>query len=231
MAYFRNRPSRSPVSRRSTYGAAGAFLMAAIALAPTGCGQRAPEIKASDEGSARPTTQEIVNGPRTDLSLETIPFRLTVPQSWKLDITGASTVIRGPTPSSSVEITVAFRSVVNPDHKQLLIDAFKAKGATQGYRSVNVRHTDDMDVLNLQQPGPKSNSPLLDDKGNKLRDTSTPLAWNILVFVPDRQLANEFDQYEFSFVGLDDEIYQADKDLLESIMSSLKYDPTVLKAP
>jgi uncharacterized membrane protein len=212
--------------RRPMLVAALATLLALVALAPVGCDQRAaPQPPAATEPAAVPTTQQLISGPRTNLALHTAPLRLSVPQSWKLDLTGTSTTLRGLTPHGSIQLTIAFRTILNRDKKQFLIEAFQAKGASQGYRRVKLSQSGSIDILDLQQPNGPIDMPLLDDQGKKLKDTSAPLTWKFLVFVPEISQPDEFDEYELAFFNLDDSHYQADKDLLESIMATLKYDP------
>jgi hypothetical protein len=206
--------------------AATAILLAATALALNGCDRRPTEPTAATSGSpAIPTTQELINGPRTDLALHTAPLRLSVPRSWKLDLAATSTTLRGLTPHGSVQIIIAFRTTFTHDKEQFLIGAFQDKGASEGYRHVKLRSSAGIDIVELQKVTAPIDTPLLNNQGNKLKDTSEPLEWKFLAFIPEGSQPGEFDEYEIAFFNLDESLYQADKDFLESIMGTLKYDP------
>jgi hypothetical protein len=166
-----------------------------------------------------------LTGPRKEISLLIAPFRLSVPAGWKMQPIGSSEVLRGVTPTGAIEMTIAFRNTLTSDGKQQLIDAYKAQGPKEGYRRVTTRSSNGFEVLDLQRTEHPISEPSLDDQGRKISDTSTPLTWTLLAFVADPDLQGRFDEYELSFVSLDDELYQPDKDFLESVLNTLRYDP------
>jgi hypothetical protein len=210
--------------RQPMHFTATAMLLAALAL--NGCDRRSPDPAATASQSTDvPTTQQLISGPRTNLALHTAPLRLSVPRSWKLDLAGTSTTLRGPTPHGSVQIIIAFRTTFNHDKEQFLIGAFRDKGASEGYRRIKLRPSAGIDILELQKATGPIDTPLLDNQGNKLKKTSEPLEWKFLAFTPETSQPGEFDEYEIAFFNLDESLYQADKDFLESIMATLKYDP------
>ena len=70
-----------------------------------------PESTPNKAPASRPTTQELLSGPRKKLPLLPLPLSAQVPQSWQVkSITENLFFLEGPAPSGDVQIQLAERT-------------------------------------------------------------------------------------------------------------------------
>ncbi len=191
--------------------------------------------KAEDQAAVphRPTTQELVNGPKRRLKLTPIPFTARVPTTWKIDNLGGGnlTVLEGPTPSGEAQLQVTTRSQATAEDIDIIKRASKKEMATT--QNMTGRHTIEakfrtiggLQVFERRVVGTPAPLIVTDEDNQEHTVTATPYTWTLTLFVP--QGAN-FNRYEINFIGLTREQYEQDKPVLESIINSLTYDPTAL---
>src|ERR1043166_1307910 len=91
----------------------GWLSIVAVALLAGACDERPQASKAVQQAASqgnqdpqRPTTQQLLTGPRTRLTLGAIPFSVRAPLSWRTRVLASSgvTILTGPTPSGEAQI-------------------------------------------------------------------------------------------------------------------------------
>jgi hypothetical protein len=186
----------------------------------------------------RPTTQALLLGPRKKLLLPNMPLALRVPESWKTEPAGPLIVLTGPTPADQVTIQLAVRDPLPADRLTAYIERLKKEG-DQPAKPPELRQVGKMQVLerlSVSKPitiarKDARNEPVVDDKGNPVTDTFTPMTWRVSVFVPESQAV--FSRYELNCINFIQEQYAADHGLIEEVFNSLVYDEagTATQAP
>ena len=176
-----------------------------------------------DEGPGKPTTQELLQGPRGVVSLGSLPLTVRAPRGWKVDTVGGGRVVllQGPTPSGEVQIALSRRPTAKPEQVEAVINGAKKEMATtQALRMAEARSLDGSGarVLERQSVGRMLPSVPLDPEGRTMSKPSPALSWTITVFVPE---GGEFDAYELSFLGMTVDQYETDKQLLREVIDSL----------
>jgi len=218
-----------------------ATVLVAIVLVAFGCDdsssvppsvqQAAVKAKAhGPQAPPRPTTQELVNGPKRRLPLTPLPFSVSVPPSWKVQSLGAGsiTVLTGPTPSGEAQIQLTSRATAKKEELEIIRRAAKKEMSQPTTESLSkktikadFRKIGEVEVFERQaigQPGPLT---VQDADGREHTETATPFNWTLQMFVPQ---GDEYALYEMNFVVLTAEQYQQDKQLLQPILDSLQYD-------
>jgi hypothetical protein len=71
--------------------------------------QQAKQAEAAKNLPKTPTTQELLSGPRTLTPLGPLPMTVRVPVSWKVEVAGPASHLRGRTPSGD-EVTIQLNS-------------------------------------------------------------------------------------------------------------------------
>jgi hypothetical protein len=170
-----------------------------------------------------------------------MPLTISVPESWKIEsatIAATATTpertihfLEGPTPAYRMAINLA-RQGVRAETPEVFLNALKAvaKGPNDRVELRDLGTARRLERFMIEAP---TSSPKVDGQGNPVLDkdgklemvTSTPIRWTITVFVP---VAKSFERYELSFLGLTGEQYAIDKELLDKIVASLKYDSTIV---
>jgi hypothetical protein len=193
--------------------------------------------KAQDQAGTpqRPTTRELVNGPKRRLKLTPIPFTARVPVSWKIENLGSGnlTILGGPTPSGEAQLQVTARSPATAEDIDIIKRASKKEMATT--QSATGRHTIEahfrtvggIQAFERRVLGTPAPLIVTDDNNEEHTVTATPYTWTLTLFVPQGQ---NFNRYEINFIAMTREQYEQDKQVLEPIIDSLSYDPTALPA-
>ncbi|HEX8520923.1 MAG TPA: hypothetical protein VF669_01620 [Tepidisphaeraceae bacterium] len=186
------------------------------------------------KGPQRPTTQELLTGPKKRLALTPLPFSAQVPGSWRVETlaSGSLTVLTGPTPSGEAQVQLSSRSLTSKDELGVIQRAAKKELATTQAGTKHVLKADfrklgDAELFERQavgQPGPL----VVTDLNNQEHTvTATPYTWTITLFVPK---GDSYAKFELNFLGLTAEQYKQDKALLDQIVNSLAHDPTAAPA-
>src|SRR5262249_11729980 len=107
------------------------FLSAVIVM---GCDERKPSasMRPLDEPAtkpSRPTTQELIEGPRTRIPLRAMPFSMEVPRGWQIKSVGGVQILEGPTPAGVAQIQLAKHGSPIPQHAERLIEGAKKEAA------------------------------------------------------------------------------------------------------
>jgi hypothetical protein len=197
------------------------------AAAIVGCDQGGPTVPATGTETATaahstPTTQRLLEGPRTQVDLKVIPMTLRVPESWKLDFLGASMLLEGPAPHGDIEIALAALPQLEKDRVDLLIADSKVQLANNpehyhigpiesinGLRALETMRTRGASTQSTTQ---FSLAPILSDSMPSM------VSWNLIVFVPR---GAKFVPSNFS-IRLTQRQYDADADFIRSILQSAR---------
>lgn len=193
-----------------------------------------PELPPSQEAAARPTTQELLEGPRQSISLGELPLTVQAPAGWAVKpLQGTSHILlQGPTPSGEAAIQLNDRPVTTAAKFDVIVNGAKKElqQFPQSIKLVELRTIEGGKVLERQRVG-QMPEPLPDDPpGVK---PSPPFNWTITVFVPR---GADYDTHELNFVGLTADQYETDKVLLRGIIDSITVNqtagaPTATTAP
>jgi hypothetical protein len=177
-----------------------------------------PEPK-PHKAEARPTTQELLEGPRKPVSLGELPLTVQAPKGWGLKtLSGTSHVLlEGPTPSGDASIQLNVRPTTSAARLELIVNGAKKEleRFPNSVKMVELRPITGAQVLEQQRIGEMPRALPDDDPSIKL---SRPMNWTITVFVP--RGANH-DTYELNFIGLTADQYETDKPLLRGIIDSI----------
>ena len=171
------------------------------------------------EAEVRPTTQELLEGPRKPVSLGELPLTVQAPKGWGLGtLSGTSHVLlQGPTPSGEASIQLKVRPTTSAAKLEMIVSGAKKEleRFPQSVTMVELRPIPGAQVLEQQRVGEMPRALPDDDPSIKL---SRPMNWTITVFVPR---GADHDTYELNFIGLTADQYQTDKALLRGIIDSI----------
>ena len=209
--------------------ACGAVVVLAAAGPGTGCDDAAapppnvvadqPAAKPHEADPARPTTQELLEEPRTLIALGELPLTVRVPRGWAVKTLAGTThvLLEGPTPSGDASIQLNVRPSASAEKLGMIINGAKKEleQFPQSIKMVQLRSIEGAQVLERQRVGDMPRALPDDDPSLK---PSRPLNWTITVFVP--RGAN-FDTYELNFIGLTADQYDIDKPLLRGVVDSI----------
>jgi hypothetical protein len=164
---------------------------------------------------ARPTTQQLLSGPRTRVPLATLPLTAAVPEGWEIATAGPLVLLKGPTPAGSAEVQLAHRPPLKRDQIDALIDVAREEHAGRpGARRLDVRPLGAATVLERQRVGAAIPDPVTGE--------ADPIyEWTLTIFVPQD---DALDVHELNFVGLTLRQYETDEPLLRSIVESLRLE-------
>jgi hypothetical protein len=201
-----------------------AFLLAGIVS--LGCDEKPivppPELLKNpppEEPTSRPTTQELLEGPRRQIQLASMPLTVRVPAGWAVkNLDGTSmTFLEGPTPNGDVSIQLVERATTKPDRLQIMVDMAhkELKQFPDTMRMAELRDIPGAKVLERQRVG-RPAPPSQREPGEK---ESTPFSWTLHVFVP--RGADNYETCELNFIGLTADQYETDKALLRGIIDSI----------
>lgn len=160
----------------------------------------------SPDRTSRPTTQELVDGPRHELTLGSLPATISVPRSWELrsptgqvPITG----LAGPTPTGDAFIRLAKLNTLTPQTQQLYLDQVRQKAAdSPSSLFFEIRDEGGFRVIESVQPA-----------------SDGTVDWKLRLLASN---GLNFDQYEVSFLALPRSVYDADADFLRSLLRTIR---------
>jgi hypothetical protein len=134
-------------------------------------------------------------------------------------------MLEGPTPAGTAQIQMSRHISPIAQHAERLIEGAQKEIAAQPgpYNRCELRKLGDVQVLEYRKLGKPSGAPAIDSTGKQVAPAGTPLQWKVTAFVPGG--GKEVSLCEISFVDLSREQYDLDRELLDKIFSSLKYDP------
>lgn len=211
-------------------------MLAVAALLIVGCDgsstpdpvqQAATEARSSPPPSDRPTTQQLLQGPRKRLALTPIPFSAAVPPSWKIESLGGGTIVMldGPTPSGEAQVQLSTHPPAKKEEFER-IQRGAAKEKAERPKTVikaDFRQIGNIEVLERQVIGTPGPMTIMDAEGHEHTETATSFTWTLTFFIPQ---GDGFARSELSFIGLTKEQLESDKPLLTEIVDSLQYDPS-----
>jgi hypothetical protein len=170
------------------------------------------------ESASRPTTQELLEGPRKTIALATLPLTARVPTGWAVkNVEGTSVVLlEGPTPGGDAAIQLNERAASDASKLDILVNGAKREMAQhpESIKMVDLRDIAGAKLLERQRVG-KVTNPTLSEPGVK---ESPPFTWTISIFVPR---GDKYETYELNFIGLTADQYETDKPLLRGIIDSI----------
>jgi hypothetical protein len=218
------------------YKISSVFLLSAILLA--GCGKddennvpppaTAPSSAIlSDILRKRPTTDSLLNGPRTPLPIKFAPFTLMVPPGWQLktnsntDVVAAT--IEGFTPTDDAVISIPSIVVISAEQEKSL-----ESHAQQDFK----KYPDLLAKPGIREiAGGKVIERLIPDVQSATEPSATAplqtMQWTFTVCIPSKS-GKGFDAYELRFLGMTVKEYKADQAFLRAIVDSLTYTPDTL---
>jgi hypothetical protein len=227
-----------------------AAVAVALGMHCVGCDTRsAPSAQSSDASTtrpdSRPTTQQLLTGPYKTLFLTGTPLSIRVPEIWKLDPAGALNFLEGPSPSGTSIIQFADRGLLKPDQYETLLVAAKKEQEQNPsmIKRAELRDVGKMKVLErvaFREPitraktvldakdGDIKEVPVLDASGKPETVTFTPVNWTVMIFVGQ---AGMFNKYELNVFDLTQEQYNADKQFLDAILRSVRYEAAPTAEP
>ncbi len=219
------------------------WLLACLTASFVGCDE-APPVPPADLTSrtqetpdepARPTTQELLSGPRKVIPLGTLPMTVRVPESWKIENldSGSITLLEGHAPSGLVQIGLAQRPFVQRDKLESILSR-ATKEKTDRPDIIKLLDIKPLpgdaggQILERQSLGKTLPPVALDAEGKTLSKPETLYSWTITYFIPQ---ADGFEAYELNFVGLTAEQFQVDQAMLREIIDSVTYNGVASTAP
>jgi len=211
-----------------------AVLSIVLALAGIACDdspssdipQTVRDQQARDAAAAKlpkiPTTQDLVNGPRTTTALGPLPMTLRVPVSWQVKVTGGASILQGFAPNGEIAIQLTSRpSIKKADFEALFKSDKKEQAAKpQSILKVDLRPLGDVQIYERQAVGDPAPFTVYDSNMKERTTTEQIFKWTIAVLAPSGEA---YQRYDLNFVGLTKSQYDQDKDFLQGILNTLTY--------
>jgi len=175
----------------------------------------------TDTPTIRPTTQSLLEGKRKSLTLASLPLVMDVPESWTIESpTGDTSWLQGPAPHGDVHIQMMSQGTPFTSSTLALMDEQMKKDAAASQGKTNVK------PLRNIGSGAKAREQLELSEGTIVSADGTPskarlMDWTITVYVPQDK---NYTMNLLHFAMLPADQYQQDKDFLEKIVGSLKYE-------
>jgi len=182
--------------------------------------QQAKQAEAAKTLPKIPTTQELVNGPRTVTALGPLPMTMRVPASWEVKVAGGATLLSGFTPNGEVAIQLTSRPSLKKASFDSLVKSDKKEQAEkpQSILKVEVRPMGDMLIYERQAVGDPAPYTVFDKNMKERTTTEQMFKWTISVLAPS---SDAYQRYELNFVGLTKSQYDQDKQFLQGILDTL----------
>jgi hypothetical protein len=170
--------------------------------------------------ATRPTTQELISAPRKSLVLGGFPLRLDVPPGWKLTTVGTATYLEGEAPHGEVRIQLVPQGqYYKPDTVAAMEKQARAQAAADPENvqviplrgiggTAKMMERREIQHLTVRRDDGK------DEKVDRME-------WMLRVFVPQEP---DYGVDVLSFTGLSVEQYKQDKEFLEGVLKTLRYD-------
>jgi hypothetical protein len=188
-----------------------------------------------------PTTQELMSGARKSIRLADYPLTLRVPQSWELKSWGDGQIFLVAGPASSGEINLQF---TNPMSSRPVLDVAlgeaikKAKAEADAkahpFNKVEMRDLNDgAKVLEERMIStrfvdgklpPEQMGEVEVGPGLTTRGVVNPhmMKWTFTVFIPEGE--GKYQTRALNFMGLQMSEFARDREFLERLMGTLKYE-------
>ena len=187
-----------------------------------------PAAEPHEAETTRPTTQELLAGPRKPIPLGELPLTVQAPAAWTLKTLNGTThvLLEGPTPAGEASIQLNVRPTTSGPKLELILNGAKKEleRFPQSIKMVELRPIRGGQVLEQQRVGEMPRTLPDDDPNVK---PSRPMNWTITVFVPH---GADHKTYELNFVGLTADQYETDKPLLRGIVDSITVDAAAAEA-
>jgi hypothetical protein len=199
-----------------------------------------------------PTTQELLTGEKKTLKLGEFPLSLQVPRTWQLKSWGdVSTVIMVTGPASSGEISIQLVQLGQPfpaDRLPAVVQDAKKEAAAKPHpiNRVELRSVGPIKVLEQRMISNKydENGKLpperwdtVEIEGPRTSLTTEPpkvttraivnphvVKWTLTAFIPTGADKDKLVPRTLQFMGLKLSEYEQDKEFLEQLVKSLKYE-------
>ena len=182
-----------------------------------------PAATQETPAASRPTTQELQTAPRKRLTLASFPLTLEVPPGWKIESSGSGVWLEGDAPHGDVRILLA------PQGATLKLESMNAMDRDARSKAASQPAT--LEVIPLKAINPPGNVQKMEKReiirhlpimreDNKVEYVDR-VEWSVYVFVPQ---GNGFGVDVLNFSGLSLEQYQADREFLEHIIRSMRYE-------
>lgn len=165
----------------------------------------------------RPTTQQIVEAPRKPLQLKVIPITIDAPDLWQVvDIknpAGIATMIQAPIIDDEARVSLSTRDPMGGETLRNYLNRLKQEDADAKKigGSVTVRQVGDLRIVDSRRPLGDASQP----------DTDRGFEWRITIFYPS---GIAHDQFAMQFIGLTVASYQINKQLLDEVLQTIRYD-------
>ena len=188
--------------------------------------QQARQAEAEKKLPKLPTTQELLTGPRSVTALGPLPMTMRVPASWKVEVAGPASHLRGLSPSGQeITIQLTSRSPIKRAEFDAFIKSAKRDQAEkpQSIIKADLRPFGTAQLFEWQKVGEPREWPVYEPVGNEMRTRTTteqPFDWKISLFAPQ---GDGFQRYELSFIGLTKSQYDKDKTFLQGILDTLSW--------
>jgi hypothetical protein len=178
-----------------------------------------------------PTTQQLLNAPRTALELKFAPVTLQVPPGWEVKSYNEGTLVtvEGSTPTDVIGISVPVSRTITAD-QEFALEAQAAHDLKQhpdllhklGVREITggkvIEHLIVDPPLPTAQPGQPATQPI------------QTMQWTFSVCIPTAD-GKEYTVYDLKFLGMTLAQYKADQAFLRPIIDSLTYTPSTELPP
>jgi hypothetical protein len=196
--------------------------------------QQARQAEAEKKLPKIPTTQELLTGPRSVTALGPLPMTMRVPASWKVEVAGPASHLRGVSPSGQeTTIQLTSRSPVKRAEFEAFVKSAKKDQAEkpQSIIKADLRPFGNAQLFEWQKVGEPREWPVSELVGGQMRTRTTTeqsFDWKISLFAPQ---GDGFQRYELSFIGLTKSQYDKDKSFLQGILDTLNWvDSTAVPA-
>jgi hypothetical protein len=171
--------------------------------------------------TTRPTTKALLEDKRKALALGSLPLVMDVPESWNMESpAGSSAWLQGPTPHGQVRIQVTSQGTpFNSSTLNLMDEQMKKEAAASEGKTVVKPLRNIGSGAKAREQLDLGDGTIFNANGNPTR--ARIMDWTIEVYVPQDK-SYTMDLLHFAMLPADQ--YQQDKDFLEKIVSSLRYD-------
>lgn len=188
-----------------------------------------PEQETPTPSLPRPTTQALLEGPRTPIVLDTLPISMLVPPQWRITRHSANVVwVEGPTPHSEARIALKSQPSIPHDQFQMYLKGSRRDQEEEKNTTIKIRQAGPMHIVERRTFLQPMRAPVvdsqgiakLDERGDVVMLTTVPLRWWVHLFVPFEQ---HVEQYDLSFVDIAKDQFEVDQAFLEKMLSTLQY--------
>jgi len=203
-------------------------LLVAISLTAVACDKPQPPPADAPPPAPkkpdRPTTHQLLDGPRKTLPLGILPFTVDVPEGWAVQNRGPQggdslTMLEGPIIGGDAHVILRVRQIQPADRMKMLVERARRDAATleKNGGQLTIRDLGEIRIIDRRELPRPATVPTTDVS---IEGFEKPLEWRIALFVP---AGINYEQYEMQFIDLSPAAYAANAKLLNDIVGSLKY--------